>query len=759
MSRRGFLCSIFVLLLLSLSLTSVQWAKSAELEPFKALFAENLSGSFALTGNTNQTCSTVLGPNSAECVAARNFHGDLRNINNDSHVMRNIEQSVGGIDRAQIFNSSANEIVIPRNSKVVKAFLFWFGTLEVPAKDDFGVAPVSPEDSNQVIFAGPKDNCQPISKCLVSGTQYTESLGSGIAGFYAAHADVTDSVTADLASGWTPIGASDQAKYTVANVQSAQGIGTSAGWSLVVVYANNQSALQHIEVKSGFALVAPRSVQNFTFSGFDTPLTGDFQSEIGLVGIDGDAGTVGDSLTIHSQAATLVSDFSNDANNIMNSSISTDGLRSPYLSGQSVGQSKNTFGIEADRFSVTNAIEKGTNSVRLNLSSTADSFYLPAVVLATQLSKSKLHLTKYISNVIQGGVGSAATVTQGDTLEYAIAIQSIGTGVAKDIHLTDIFPTKYLTNLQTTSAGCAVVGVTLTCPNLGNLAPSDPPITVKATAEVKPGTGYFENFATSKFTGNQGDSTTISNSVTAEYLKVALDLALEMKFIEPFIQAGQSPELELTVTNYGPFADDNPSLRLAIPTGLSPTAPLPAGCEFKRSKISCNAIGLGLAPGAELKPGASLKVVIGFTANPQHSNYRVSGLVTTSAPDGDTELANNFAQSVIEINHPPVARPIKFLLNQNAAVVSKVVTDFVSDPDFDPLSFKVNHLSAQIGRLVIVGAQIKFKVAANWHGVATTTYQVTDGRGGSTESQIYIVVKPKEPPNKHNCRGFVRTGC
>ena len=759
MRQVRFLSSFFALTVLLTLISGNFSAKSAELESFRSVFAQNLTGSFALTGNTNQTCSTTLGIEQTSCQAARNFNSSMRELNNDAHVMRNIEQPIGTVDKSLIFNSSANEISIPRNSKVVSAFLYWFGTLEVPTEAEFGIAPNNPMKANQVLLAGPNDNCQTIAECTETGIQVTESLGSGISGFYAAHADVTKRVSDDLEQGWTASSTSETAKYTVANIQSAQGVGTSAGWSLIVIYTNSNSPLQHIELQSGFSLVAPRSAQNLTFSDFDSPITGDVMSSIGLIGIDGDAGTTGDSLTVHSQSPTLVSDYTNDANNVMNSSISTDGRRSDFLTGQTVGQSKNTFGIEADRFTLTNAVARGSNSVRLNLNSTVDSFYVPAVILATPLAKSNLQVTKYISTVTQGGAGSNATVTAGDTLEYTIVIASIGTGVAKDISLGDTFPSKNLTNLQTVTPGCAVLELTLTCSTLGDLSPLDSPITVVATATVKSGSGVFENFATANFGGNQGPSTAISNTVTAEYLKIALDLGLTMKFTQPVVQAGESTELEIKLSNYGPFADDQPKLRLTIPPGLSPKVALPAGCELQRPRILCDAEGLGLALGDSLNPGQSLNLTISFMAKSGRSSYRVFGLAQTGATDGDTDLSNNFATALVDINHPPVSRPIRFVVNQNSSTVSKLLTNYISDPDFDSLSVRVIKLPNNIGRLVIQGTQLKFKVAKDWHGATSTTYEVSDGRGGISKSRIYVVVKPAAPDSTHHCRGFVRTGC
>lgn len=760
--RRIRVGSFCIIAAICAAMLSANVAQSAELAPFNSIYSANLTGSFTLTGNTNQSCSSVLGDNSSSCADARNFNGPLSDFNNDVHVMRNTEIPMGKIDSKAIFNSSANEISVPSGSTISKAYLFWFGTLEVTNDSSFGVAPVNEAERGTVLFAGSKDDCSgaAIVNCEVDGAVSTESLGAGQDGFYVAHADVTNKIAAQFSHYRTTKPQQESEIYSVGNIQGAQGIGTSAGWTLMIVYANANEDLRHIEVKSGLALVAPRSAHNFEFTGFDSPLVGDINSVVGFAGVDGDAGTVGDSLTVRATSgSTLVSNFVNPSNNVFNSSVSIDGTRSNYLSGESVGRSKNTFGIEADRFTVTNALGHGANSARLTFNSTADSFYIAGIAFATPLGKSELKVTKYISGVTQADLGSNTEVSAGDVLEYTVSIDNVGVNTATNVSLQDDFDSEHLTNVQTTNGNCSVVGNKLTCANLGNLTPTASPITVAVTAEVKPGTGSITNFALATYGGHQGPSTAFSNVVTTDYAKLSTDLALELNFTKPYVQAGSSVKLRSRITNYGPSTDDAPKLQLTIPAGLTRTSKLPNGCAQEARIITCTALGLGIETGESLLPGKSVQLDLVFLAAAGKSKYRVYGVAQTGNTSVDPNLSNNFAKALVGINHPPVARRIFMSTSTGANAITQSISDSISDPDLDSLQVTLGAMPSGKGSLRLVGSNLLYIPNETYAGTFTVQYFLSDGRGAKTSSVITVQVLPSSVISEHKCRALVRTGC
>ncbi|MCX6404825.1 MAG: Ig-like domain-containing protein [Actinobacteria bacterium] len=760
--RRRRVASLCVVAAICSAMLNVNVVRSAELTPFNSIYSANLTGSFTLTGNTNQSCSTVLGDNSSSCADARNFNGTLSDFNNDVHVMRNTEIAMGNIDSKAIFNSSANEISVPSGSTISKAYLFWFGTLEVPQDSSFGITPVNEAERGTVLFAGSNDDCSgaAIVNCEVDGTVSTESLGAGQDGFYVAHADVTNKIATDYSHYRTTKSLQESEIYSVGNIQGAQGIGTSAGWTLMIVYANAAEELRHIEIKSGLALVAPRSAHNFEFTGFDSSLVGDINSVVGFAGVDGDAGTVGDSLTMRgASASTLISNFVNPSNNVFNSSVSIDGTRSNYLSGGSLGKSKNTFGVEADRFTVTNALDHGANSARLTFNSTADSFYIAGIAFATPLGKSELKLTKYISGVTQGGLGSNTEVSAGDMLEYKVSIDNVGVNTATNVSLQDDFDSEHLTNVQTNNGNCSVVGNKLTCTNLGNLTPTASPIIVAVIAEVKPGIGTISNFALATYGGHQGPSTAFSNVVTTDYAKLSTDLALALNFTKPYVQAGSPVKLRSRITNYGPSADDAPKLQLTIPAGLTRTSKLPNGCKQETRKITCAPTGLRIGLGESLLPGKSVQLDLVFLAAAGQSKYRVYGVTQTGNTSGDSNLSNNFARALVGVNHPPVARRIFMSTSTGANAITQSISNSISDPDLDSLQVTLGAVPSGKGSLRLVGSNLVYIPNETYAGTFTVQYFLSDGRGGKASSVITVQVLPSPVISEHKCRGFVRTGC
>jgi uncharacterized repeat protein (TIGR01451 family) len=430
-----------------------------------------------------------------------------------------------------------------------------------------------------------------------------------------------------------------------------------------------------------------------------------------------------------------------------------------YLSGDTLGKSKNTFGVEADRFTLLNAVDQGSNSARITFNSSADIFYVSGIAFATPLGKSELSVTKFVSGITHGGAGSNTEVTAGDTLEYTLAIDNVGVSTATNVSLQDSFDDVYLTNIQTANPACAVVGAELNCANLGNLTPAQTPITVVVTAEVKPGSGTFNNFATAQYGGHQGLSTAVSNTVTTAYAKFSADLSLELDFTKHYVQAGKPATLHARITNFGPGQDDAPELSLTIPSGLTLTSDLPAGCTQNGQTITCFAVGLGLGIGENLSPGDSAQLSLTFSTKTGKSKYRVRGLVKTGNLSGDPNLANNSANALIGINHPPVARKISISTTAGSGATTKSISGYISDPDSDSLQITVGSAPKTVGSLVLNGSQLVYTPTKTFVGTFTVRYFLNDGRGGQANSEITVQVAPKPVTPPHKCRGFVRSGC
>ena len=742
-----------------------------EITPFTSIYSENIHGQFVVTGNTNQSCSFTIGVNASYCHQAQDFQIS-NHQNNDDFVMRDVEQPMANIASSRLFNASSSQVQFPRGSTIAKAYLFWFGTLETPSQAHFGIEPQNAGQTNQVLFSRPNEDCSGlhISQCLVTGSTFTESIGSGESGYYISHADVTARLIDLNLMNWTTVGSIQSAVFSVGNVQGAQGIGTSAGWSLLVVYENPNESLKHVDIQAGFGFIAPRSSQHITISDLQIPMVGDYKSSVGIVGIDGDAGTKGDSVTIsNGNSSTVLTDEINPGDNIMNSSVSQDGIRSTYLDGLHVGRNKNTFGLEADRFDVTNLLPYGVTTAKASFTSVSDTYYLGAIAMATPIAGAQIIATKYVSNLTQGGVGSNSAVSAGDDLEYTIKIENQGDATAKGVSLSDYFDTNHLTSVQTSTAGCSVSANHLSCTNLGNLLPLSPPILVVATAKVNTGSGTISNFSSVFY---DGDKESLSNTVSVAYGVMPVDLGLQLLFNPDFVQAGNSSQFSIQVTNYGINQDDNPKVELMIPAGLSPVTKWPSGCVSNGASLTCSGSAFGIDALNPLQPGENATLNVDVSSASGKSRYVVTGHVETSASDGDPSADNNYASATLELNHPPQASPAIMHAKQSGPIVLLDIATFIHDADGDSLHLTYDAPSNRYGIIRLSATMFSFKPSVYWHGKFSFKYHVKDGRGGAATSQIDVIVSPRTDDSsngkdsngqanhsKNHCFGFVNSGC
>ena len=731
-------------------------AQAINISPFVAVYNKNINGQFAMTGNTVLSCSTTEGANAANCARARSFGTPAVNYNNNAYVMRNSSSGINGLtssqtvfDTTHVFNSSTATVTIPASSTITKAFLFWFGTLEKPAASQGGIAAVNGNDKNKIVFARQNETCASTTACEVTGSVATETDTNGNVKFYRSYADVTSKITNGVT--WTVSGAEQTAEFSAGNIQTAQGVDRSAGWSLILVYAHPDEPLRNITVYSGFSYVAQQSSEQINLSGFLTPPTGTVTSNVGVVGIEGDNSSTGDALIVTSGSkSTTVSNALNPANNFLNSTVSQDGVRNSYFDNSSADKYQNTFGVDVDRFELVNAVPNSASTASVTFSSNLDTYFPAAMVMANELYAPELQLTKYISNATQGGSGSNTVVTQGDILEYSIEIENVGHGSATDIVITDAHD-PHLTFLSSPMpSGCALVSGTLRC-RITSLAPTTPlgaaaPIvktfraTVSGTDDTSDGIhDFISNHAEAGYTGPLGETETVSNVVNSQYSVQPTDLELTLEFANTFVQAGATSNLVATITNLGIGADTSPSVAITVPSGLTPDL-TGTSCTQVAQVITCPAAAFGIT-GAGLAAGDSASRTIAMTtAASGASSFEVSGHVSTGNIDGDPNSYNDTATATLEANHAPTAQPAEIFAEQGGAAQVVDLSLGTSDADSDSLRYVVASLGSQYGTLKVVGSNVTFTPNGTWYGGKTITYDVYDDKGGHVQSEITIHV-------------------
>ena len=755
-----------VLIALCLIVSSLAWlapASAVTLDNFAPRFEGNVAGDFALTGNTVLSCSAEAGDLGAStCGNARRRLGP--SPDNDDHFMRNLEVPVGGLPAAGVFNSSANTLDIPAGAQILYAELFWSGSLLQDAGD---LAAPTPSKKNQVLFAvGNQDCTDALRPCQITAQPsdvVQEMLGSDL-GQYRASAVVTPALQK---ARWRSARDTWQSLITVGNIQTSQGVDKAAGWSLAVVYASAGHSVRHVQVLGGFGVIARRSGATVPLDGFLTPSTGDVASSVGVVAFDGDLGDATDSMYLRQDSGqTLIQDAQNPELNIGNSTVSDGGILSQYLTDVTPESSSNTFGVDADRLDLANALAHGSTSATLVMSSQQDTWYPVALAYSTELPSADVTLEKFVSGVS----GAPATeVNVGDTLTYTIRASNVGNGPASRLVISDAIPAD-LTVTSSSGTDCPTVPAGPLCKAIETLAPGASAEvtvtgTVNGTSQLAP--GNFTNQADVTYMSHLGDNTAVSNIVTTEYGPLAVDLASEVSFADDYIQAGGRTVLTATVSNLGPIDDDNPSVDLLITEGVATPATLPAGCEqVTPTHLKCSAEAFGVSAAQPLAPGESKVLSLHVKPRSEISKLVVKQVVHTGVVAGDSNPNNNISYAQVDVNHPPVARPLLVRARAGGPSVTASLATHASDPDDDALHVTV--MPASHGGLRQLGTRISYTPPANWHGIQRVTYTVSDGKGGQTESHITIVVtappaidngSPSKPITPHRQCVVIRSGC
>lgn len=382
----------------------------------------NAAGDITIASSINLHCSTATGATGvANCADARNGVG---NRTNNQHTMVNVDVDAS----AATFNSSRAFLNLPVGATVAFAGLYWAG-------DSAATTP-----RNQVAWATPSSAVY----TTLTASVVDDSAAAGTANQYQAFADVTAQVSA-----------AGRGTYTVANISST--VNTTnvyAGWSLVVVYRLASEPTRNMVVYDGYRRVAGAASVDITLTGFTTPPFGTVTSKLGVVGYDGDKGSVEGTagLQFGTSTATLSPVFNavNPQTDVFNSTISNLGSNVTTRDPAYV----NTLGYDADLFSPNTQLPNGATSAVVRVASSGETIDLGVVTLSTNIfvPNIKDSFLKSVTDV-NGGV-----VVPGDVLEYTINFENTGNDPATRTVVVDPLPpnTTYLPGsivLSSTSTG------------------------------------------------------------------------------------------------------------------------------------------------------------------------------------------------------------------------------------------------------------------------------------------------------------------
>jgi uncharacterized repeat protein (TIGR01451 family) len=400
---------IFILIIFSLVfLSSNLFAQS--ITPFTIWKQVTQRGDITFTGNTMLVCN-----GNATCVTARaalsptgNGAGGNYNNNNNTMLYSNIAD---GSDAVARFSRSNANLTLGSTGGcgVIYAELYWGGNITVATTN------YSKRDS--VYFKSPLGG--------YTGLKADISTNAAIPfGGYHCYKDVTSIVR----QGGT-------GTYWLANqVLQNNGTNLAGGWMLVVIYNDPLLPLRNLTIFRGISAIGSGNPQDIPISGFFTPPTpAPINIRLGVYSLEGDRGTLGDSLKFKGNNAfgfLPVVDSKHTLDNDFNSTITNNTveiIRNPGF--------PNTLGIDGNIFVPNNAafnyLPNSVTSATLHMSSTGD-VYAPFMI-STAIDVFEPSIEIYKDAVDQNG----GLVELGDTLKFTLKVVNKGNDPATSVILND----------------------------------------------------------------------------------------------------------------------------------------------------------------------------------------------------------------------------------------------------------------------------------------------------------------------------------
>ncbi len=330
------------------------------------------------------------------------------NGNNNDHPMGYID--VDGNDPDATFSSSSANLNLIACSQISFVGLYWGGSAD-HAKNINNVKIKLP---GAAAYTNLTSDITPFN------------FNDGTHEYYQSFKDITSLITAQSIINGT---------YTVANVVGgADPTARMGGWTMVVVYQNENKPFRNLTVFDGFkGMASSGSPLDISISGFLTPQTGPVNLELGFVSYEGDRATVGDYMNFNTKP---VSDASHIANNMFNSSITYNGsvvtTRNPAYS--------NTLGYDASIVFLDNSafgyIGHNQTTATVRVGTNGDGYALGVLTTAIDVIYPYFTFTHSYTNNTRPGF----TPDAGDELELMYEVSNIGNDDSRLTYIEDELP-------------------------------------------------------------------------------------------------------------------------------------------------------------------------------------------------------------------------------------------------------------------------------------------------------------------------------
>ena len=354
-------------------------------------------GNIALVGNTLFTCAS-----GGDCAQVQN--GTTPGLNGRDMVFVDVDPSAPG----SYANSSTAQLNLPAGSTVLYAGLYWGGRA--------GGATAS---RGTIYMKAPGSS----TWSTITASQIDTFSSDGASGSrpYQAFADVTSAVSS-----------AGNGTYSVGGMTAVTGndlLGFYGGWSLAVIYQDDNESYKRLNLFDGAARVTGTTTVTVTATGLITPNQAGFETFIGALVWEGDNSIVGDSLIFE---GTSINQSLNPSTDFWNSSITSLDTRVTSKNPDYVNQ----LSMDLDLIDVTGLLAPSSTEADIQFTTNGDSYFPNYLTFATELFVPDYSstMTKTATDLNGGGV------VRGDVIEYTISFENAGTDDATNTVLTDSIP-------------------------------------------------------------------------------------------------------------------------------------------------------------------------------------------------------------------------------------------------------------------------------------------------------------------------------
>ena len=255
-------------------------------------------------------------------------------------------------------------------------------------------------------------------------------------------------------------------------------------------------------------------------------------------------------------------------------------------------------------------------------------------IIANNIS-SAVSSTRAAADLVVTKAGPSGPITAGQTISWTITVDNNGPAVSRSVTVSDPLPAEIdpATVTATSSTGTCTTGTTVSCV-LGDVAPSDAPITITLTGTVLAGSTATSTSNTATVSALTADDVPANNSATASTsLTTSADLAVTKVLDTVAPTAGLPVQWTVTVTNTGPSTARAVHLTDTPPFALSYLTSTVGTCTLSPA-ADCD---LG-----DLPAGASATITVQATI-PSTFTGSMTNVAHATTSTSDPVTANNTA--------------------------------------------------------------------------------------------------------------------